>query len=666
MNSWRDRILSEFVPGASRLTLVADPDGLLLEERVLASIRELKFELIPFDDPIAFRYAYESQFRAHWDRGEQGNLVVVLHSSASDLGGLPYDLLQSARRLSFGLGELFPKLSHSIVALLEPVDLDALYDAQRRHAPGFLGDNATKEFVLRHVFGIAPELILDSADLLSVLLRRHFKGRRIPVELDERLIQLIRQRDEFADWPLEAILPDREAFFAFLQERWPRFLDSLANSHPSIRDEAFPALAYPGPLHLPFDHDDVRVYVDNLFLEGLLQTVPHSRSESLSTTWMAVGIRADELEDRMRRMDRLIDAMALTIPTEDARHDDWFRFARTWAELNALRLKSILQTPGADTRNTEPLQTQVDAAFALWVEKRYAGLANLPPTPPVMLHHVPRMLARRVHGVEESKVALLVVDGLSFDQWIVTRQELIKRCPGYQFREHAVFAWIPTITSVSRQAAFAGRPPFYFPRSIHTTEKEPALWKRFWGDQGVPQQQVVYAKSLGDGELDGVAELIAGHGVRVAGLVIDKVDKIMHGMELGAAGMHNQVQQWAAQPYLSNLLGLLLEKGFRVYLTSDHGNIEASGCGRPAEGAVADLRGERVRVYRDESLRRHVSERFPDAHEWPKIGLPEDYLPLLAPGRLAFIRENDRIVGHGGACIEELIVPLVQIERRTV
>ena len=115
---------------------------------------------------------------------------------------------------------------------------------------------------------------------------------------------------------------------------------------------------------------------------------------------------------------------------------------------------------------------------------------------------------------------------------------------------------------------------------------------------------------------------------------------------------------------MANLFDLLLENGFRVYLTSDHGNIEAAGCGRPAEGAVADLRGERVRIYPDSLLRGQVKERFPDAMEWPPIGLPEDYLPLLAPGRSAFVREAERLVGHGGASLEELVVPLVRIEMK--
>lgn len=64
MRSWRDQILKEFTPKVARLTLVADPDGLLLEEGILEGIRERGFELIPFEDHIAFRYAYESKFRS--------------------------------------------------------------------------------------------------------------------------------------------------------------------------------------------------------------------------------------------------------------------------------------------------------------------------------------------------------------------------------------------------------------------------------------------------------------------------------------------------------------------------------------------------------------------------------------------------------------------------
>ena len=666
MSNWRDQILREFTPNVARLTLVADPDGLLLEEGILAGIRERGFELIPFEGHIAFRYAYETKFRSRWDRGEQTELVVVLHSEARDLNCLPYDLLQAGRRLSFSLGEIFPNLSYPVVAALDRRDLDALDDAQGQYAPDVLGDNATIKFVLRHVFDIEPELIKEPSDLLRVLLRRHHREQRVPALLDERFVQLLRQQHGFEDWPLETIISDRQAFFAFLQERWPIFLDRAASEEGlGVRERTEPyALEFSGPTDLPFDHDDIRIYIDNLFLEGLLEAVPYEQAESLSKPWLVIGIRRDEQADRERRVDGLLCTLASTIPQEDAQHDDWFHFAKTWAELVALSLESEAMLPEPVSQKMETLQAQIDDAFVPWLVNRYAGLSSLPPDPPVMLHHIPRFLARHINDAKEHKVAFVLVDGLSLDQWIVTRKELAKQRPGYRFREHSVFAWIPTITSVSRQAAFAGKPPIYFPNSIDTTNKEPALWTKFWVDQGLTQQEVGYAKGLGDGALDRVEEMIARPRMRAVGLVVDKVDRIMHGMELGTAGMHNQVRQWASQPFMGNLIDLLLDSGFCVHLSSDHGNIEAAGCGRPTEGAVADQRGERVRVYSDSVLRSRVKERFLNALEWPPVGLPEDYLPLLAPGRSAFVHEGERLVGHGGASLEELIVPFVQIDRR--
>ena len=665
MSNWRDQILKEFTPNVARLTLVADPDGLLLEEGVLEAIRDRGFELIAFEDHVAFRYAYESKFRSRWDQGDQTDLVVVLRSAASDLGCLPYDLLQAGRQLSFNLGEIFPNLSYPIVTALESGDLDALYEAQKRHGPGVLGDNATKEFVLRHVFEIAPELIRKPSDLLRALLRRHYREQRVPVLLDERFVQVLRQQGGFEDWPLETIIPDREAFFTFLQERWPIFLNRLATQNSTgVRENKKPyGFEYTGPADLPFEHDDIRVYVDNLFVEGLLVSVQHDKAEELSKTWVGIGIRTAPNEDRFRRLGKLMDNLQASIPANDAKHTEWLHFARGWAEWVVLLNENSDDGVAELTEHFKDLQTRVDAGFTSWLLKRYAGLVNLPPVPPVMIHHLPRFLVRQVGDDRQAKIAMILMDGLSMDQWLVVRRVLASRKIGLRFRDQAVFSWIPSLTAVSRQAAFAGKAPIFFPNSIQTTDKEPLLWSQFWADHGYTANQVVYIKGLGDGSLESVSEALSHPQARIAGLIVDKVDKIMHGMEMGTAGMHNQVGQWANQPYLSNLLNLLLDQGFKVYLTSDHGNIEGEGCGRPAEGAVADLRGERVRVYPEKALRNKVKERFPDAVEWGSIGLPADYLALFAPPRQAFVQEKQRTVSHGGISIEELIVPLVQVER---
>ncbi len=223
--SWREQVLSDLIPGLAPVTLVADPDCLLLDEELLGAIRGRGFDLLTFEDPVAFRLSHESRFRSRSASGHGAGDELLLRFNHDDLRVVPYDLLQAGRPLRFTLSELFPGLSHPVLAALDRADLDAVYQARPDHEREELGENATKDFVLRHVFGIRPAEIRCPADLLHVLLRRHYRGLRVPPQLDERLVEVLRCSDVFASWPLESLGPDREAFFTFLQERWPVFLD---------------------------------------------------------------------------------------------------------------------------------------------------------------------------------------------------------------------------------------------------------------------------------------------------------------------------------------------------------------------------------------------------------------------------------------------------------
>lgn len=663
MSSWRDAILNDFVPNVSKLTLVADPDCLLTEEKLALELRGRGFDLIEFNDSVEFRYAYESKYRSIWDRGEHTDLVVILRLQNAKLEFLPYDLLQAGRKLSFNLGDLFPTLSYPVIEKLDRSLLDALFEAQRKSPPDRMGDNATKDFILRHVLGIAAELIASEVELLRALLRLHYGKLQIPQMLAERLIQVLKGHDGFKAWPLSEIVPDDEAFFAFLQERWPLFLSRLGSAHQVREDSPEYGLKYPGPDRLPFDHQDIKVYIDNLFLEGKLTPVEAKGIEVDAGSWVRSGIATFGVDDDELRISRLFGLVEKELPTAEARYSDWTAFALKWAELSSL--VHCGNSTEYQTRLRE-IGDALNTTFAAWLADHYSSLINLPPTNPAMLHHVPRRLARDIEDSGSNRAALIVVDGLALDQWVTIRQLLQKQDANLVMRESATFAWIPTLTSVSRQSIFSGKLPLYFPSSIDSTNSEEKLWKQFWEGHGLSRLDVAYQRGLGDGDAAVVLDSAIHPGkTKVVGLVVDKVDKIMHGMQLGSAGMHNQIKQWCHAGFLSAMAGQLLDYGYEVWLTADHGNIQCEGKGRPSEGVIAETRGERVRVYPTPELRAQVAGAFPFAHEWQPIGLPADYFPLVAGGRDAFVNPGDAIVGHGGIAIEEVIVPLIKFERRT-
>src|SRR5215471_4765819 len=426
-NSWRDHILQAFAPHAARLTLVADPDGLLIEEGILQDLQARGYEVLTWNDPVAFRFTYEMQYRARWNQHQSAENGLILRTEAADLHALPYDLLQAGRHLTFTLGELFPNLSSPVVATLNRGDFDALFRAQHQHHPGKLGDNATRDFILRHVFDVAPELIKEPTDLLHVLLRRHYRKQHVPTSLDERLIQLLQQDARFQEWPLAHIVPDREAFFSFLQERWPYFVKRWLRQRSRAYGEeaaselaADPAPGYIGPIDLPFDHDDVRVYIDNLFLEGSLQpyaAADHGLSIEYADLpeWLTVGLRIDPETDRIRRVEGLLASIAASMPSAAARHYDWLTFAYRWAELLAVWHQIPPTAQPQLAQRFQDVRGDVDTTFLTWVQQRYGGLHNLPAAQPAMLHHIPRYLARELDTPGVEKIALVVLDGLACD-----------------------------------------------------------------------------------------------------------------------------------------------------------------------------------------------------------------------------------------------------------
>jgi hypothetical protein len=160
-------------------------------------------------------------------------------------------------------------------------------------------------------------------------------------------------------------------------------------------------------------------------------------------------------------------------------------------------------------------------------------------------------------------------------------------------------------------------------------------------------------------------DAFANARLTVLGIVWNKVDDIMHGMQMETAGMHNQVRLWSSQGHLAVLLNRLHDEGFTVYLTADHGNVTSTGMGSPEEGILAGTKGQRARVYEHPSFRDEVAAKFPQSTRWPDYGLPPARHVLLAGDLKAFVAEGEKIVSHGGIALEEVMVPFVSVSRGT-
>ena len=331
MSAWLDRILREFPADLAHFWIARDPDNLLLDERTLHGLRERGFEVLPFEDSIAFRTDYEERYRAAWDRGERGSArSLVLQLRGTDLNTLPWDYVREGRRVSLGLADLFPKLSYGVIRHIDSEYHEALFQAHNRHATQTLGEGATKDFTLTHIFRISPYLLNRTEDFWREVLRLHYRGPGLPRLLADHVGSILVETPDLKDLPVAELLSSKSFALRVLQDSWDWFLaQHRVRSLRSVNTDQDGARAF----SIPFDHPDVRVVVDNMFLEGALQPVGIEGSPSDLPAW-AKG----RTEKRRQRSWRLWSRWprresVMELPGTDSSHRDWGDFARRLGEI---------------------------------------------------------------------------------------------------------------------------------------------------------------------------------------------------------------------------------------------------------------------------------------------------------------------------------------------
>ncbi len=669
--TWHQRILDLFTADLSRLWVACDPDGVLLDERLLSELRDRGFEVMGYDDPFVFRAEFEERYRTAWDAEVPApSQALIVHLRRDDANHLPWDILHNARpAVRLILAELFPKLAYSAVRQVDPELRAALFDAHQTELQSVRGESESKDFILEHVYQLTPRAIRTPVDFWREVLRLDFANRALPETFADHMAAILRGRGLFAGHPVSEWLASKNALLRVVQDAWYRYLEKLKLEGRRVAEPDPPAHRGgkgSAEIEVPFEHTDVRAIIDSMFLDGSLHPLAVSDVPASMPGWIRAGI-VEDVWSQYALAEKSVEALAAAIPEADASYKLWGDFAKRHGEM--LSRVHDLPREGGDERlaairlRIKAIQSLSDERLQTWVAARhYADLILQPATKgPVMVHHVPRFLRQR-RNAGDARVALLVFDGMAFDQWVQIREHLIASGQPLAFDESAAFAWLPTVTSVSRQALFSGLRPREFDDSIDHTSKEESLWKAFWQNEGgIPSSDVMYRRALRQVEqLDLLESEIADRKPKAIGLVIDEIDERLH-HERSKEDVAYWLDRWLKTGFVERLFAFLLRSEFTIYVTADHGNVDAIGVGRPNQGVIAETRGERVRVYRSEPLRAESAATYAGTIPQDIAGLPANFMPLFAGGRSAFVPDGDQVVVHGGVSVEELIVPFVKI-----
>lgn len=623
------------------IILLSDPDRLLSNEKVLFTLEKNNYKIIYYKDPILFRYEYEEQYRIPIIEGNPPDYRLIIYHE-DEVENLPFDIQKEGHSISLSLSQFFPGLDMKVIRELDVTQREELFSIHS--SSDYLGERATVEYMLKKLFKIDTSIIKTPLDLFIYLIRRHYKEESITPLIDEYLLTLFLENHNFQSIPVREILSSKEEFFKYLQKEWKIFIESHVNKGISSS--------------VPFNNKDIKVYIDDLFIEGLLDPVIFDSSGKIPP-WARIGVIIDGKTQDKERILKLFETISQDLPDENQNYKEWMKFSGKWAEFIKIYHQIGNSLNEEEINEIENFYDSVEKKFHQWLECRYSRLITLPYLPsPVMVHHIPEYLSSIVKKGE--KVALIIIDGMAVDQWISIREFLMKNHDRV-IKENKVFAWIPTLTSVSRQAILSGQIPERFKESINTTNKEEKLWNKFWENEGLDKKDIGFKGNLNLMKVDFPPEY---EKFRVLALIVTKLDEILHSITIGPGQIYKDIDHWLENGILKSCVEEILSSGFIIYITSDHGNIYSTGTGRVKSGSLADKKGQRVCIF-DTSNLRDITAKENVGIKWYSTGLPENYYPLIANRRKAFVTEGEKIVSHGGISLEEVIVPFIEIRRKT-
>jgi hypothetical protein len=595
MNKW----------AASQLAMIRDVSGIVvvLDQDGLVDPGRLDGHMHVIDDRWALRAVYERHGRR---RDNQVPPLVLIVRGPLATEALPWDIEQSSARTVAVKLPGPPEVRAALRELDEDeVDRAALAVASSPSQP--------EAALLRSLTGVdIHDAAFPIADQLRVAARLALRARPSPViaELAQRWVS------EPLAAGLLAIPPDCH----YLQQAWDVFVSGHGGTWSAAFSQAKPEIGA-------------------LFTAGFLEPVVASAAPD---GWPHIGIRRPSNEEHTRA---LLDAAPLHAPEDAA---GWYTVAEWWGDV-----RRLAATGPAELRDAAWSRwTQLDSAFLPWLRDRYGTVLSSAAPWPSAVHRIAPFLARRLRQKAAERVLLIVLDGLGHAQWAHLRERLDLEV----LESGSTFALVPTYTTISRQAIFAGDLPVSSPNTLWTTQPEARRWGEHWAAEGLSVRGVAYHRVKGRLPHD---HLRFGDA-SVIGIVINAVDDLMHTSELfGDTQLMANLDVWAANGFLVDLVARATAEGIETWITADHGNLECVGTGSISEGVAIESAGKRLLRYPNLTLR---NESAADGIVWDDIpGLPSTAEPLLfAAGRTAFT--NNRIsVSHGGLSFDEVVVPLARV-----
>lgn len=611
MSNWVDKYKKLVISSHKLHIVVADQDDLFEYFELRQAFENEGYRILNCKTGLAVRLRFELEVRDS-DR----KYFIIAPTSYHPLP----DIENLVHFQVIGLPQLFPNLDAKAI---KGLSFNALCLLSNIKPYEDLSNDKTLKFLLENLYNVDFDTLTSHKPkerILNALITVFLEKNGINEPLTKFLTNIA--KPYFPELISKGL--SNENLKMFIQEQWQMFVTS-------------------GSTLLDFKEPILNKSLGYLFAFDYLspmQVSPEAYDHFPKP--LKIGVYVDENEHNDQELEALIEYLKQQLEFIEDIVDQWFKIIQILA---SAKLK-YLSSDNVDLKfSYEKIENAFNIRFQRFIDNTYFSLFSLSGVrKPVVVSRILEHINAKPH----KKRALLVIDGMNYWQWNILGQALGDA--GIDYSSDASLAYIPTITAWSRQAIFKGDKPDL----TANNSKEGKLFEAFWVKQGVPVFQIVYRKFSTNEPID-VADI--SPDITTLGLVCNDLDDIMHGSILGNDHLKMSTEQWIEKSKITETISKLLTKGFQVYITADHGNIEATGLKnltlRDKVGALS--RGKRHLHFTNETLLVNFIDQNPD------IEVSRRGLSLHLKEQEAFTTENSRIITHGGSHIWEVIVPFISI-----
>ncbi len=606
MSDWVKKITEKLMPANTSRVLVVDPDGLFSYVILQKAFSDAGYAIHSCKTALDVRRVFELELRVTKNKA----ILVV------EFPYVPHpDMRGEVMVANIGYRDLFPYFD---AAALKGLSYNALCTLNELKPYETLGYDGTIRFLLENLYHVDLQALYASrtkerflATLVDVVF--HEDGMNAAVRdylYSEGKIRLA---------PLGKDIISREILLSYLQDA----LKALGTGREGSCNLAEPLLL-----------KALGYLVTRKLLEPM--KVSKDRFDALDPR-LSSFFFIDEHEESIQRLESLLLQLQATERTIQDVPGEWLDLGPSLGEAYFLALSSQnAESPVVVGKAVDSLNIR----FQDFVDRCYWQMFSLSGTRRPLV--VTRVL-EYMRAQPERRKALIVIDGMNTWQWHQISKAL--EAEGLLAKTGAVFSFLPSITAWSRQALFRGAKPDL---SVGT-EVEKKVFFEYWNSRGYTGNEIAYTRFGTLTPLD-ISDF---PNAEVFGAVCTDLDDLMHGALMGNAQLFQDTDTWIKESGIVRLIRELQAKGFRCYITSDHGNIEAYGIGAVSMSSrcLSNSRSKRHIEFTSEDMARAYLASHPET----KAGQRD---PTIFLRDTSAFCSDSLVVTHGGSHVLEMLVPL--------